>query len=190
MRVVCFYTDDNYKSEWLKLREDLIKYDLPYKVFEVKSAGSWQKNTQLKSRFLQSVLSIFDEPILYLDVDSRIVDKPILFENDLYCDIAAHIIDWSKHPKRKRNDMEFDSAVLYLRNNKRCKEIIDLWVDECDNNPTINDQKCLHKVITNNDCNFYNIPKEYCTIFDAMSDVRNPVIKQFQASRKYRKLVK
>lgn len=187
---VGYYTnDDLYKNEWEKLKKDLKKWKVSYHFEEIESRGSWQKNTQYKPKFILDKLKQYpNTPLLYLDVDSRVVREPCLFKklSKEVCDIAVHYIDWSLYKKEVKNSKILDSAVVYLSGTSKSFEIVQKWIECCKKYLHKWDQKCLQEVIDINysKIRLFNLPAEYCCIYDRMLEVDEPVIKQYQASRR------
>ena len=79
---------------------------------------------------------------------------------------------------------ELLSGTLYFKNCATTYEIVDKWIMACKEHPKLWDQVALDQVLK--DYPFFILPEEYCTIFDYMSDVEEPVIKHYQASRAVR----
>jgi hypothetical protein len=186
--VVAYYTPNTiYELHVKNLIESLKAQELSYKVVPVDNQGDWYKNTQYKPRFLLRMLDdLAPAPIVYVDADAVFCRYPSLFEElskDASVDVAAYVLDHNKF-RRKGTPPELLSGTLYFANNSKTREIIKLWIRECEGDPKLWDQVGLQRVLEN--FNFSLLPPEYCQIFDYMSSIKDPVIKHFQASRSAR----
>ena len=183
MIVVAYYTK-SYLSYVGNLIKSLNSFHIPYSIRCIEDQGSWQKNTQFKPRFILGKMKQFHpQPIVYVDVDAIFMHYPMLFDQLNY-DIGVHVLN--HHPKKpevKRNEML--SGTLYFGNTERSKVLVQRWIDECEKQPDVWDQKILQQVIGSD---FYNLPQEYCTIFDDLKQPAEPVIVHYQASRKVKSL--
>jgi len=185
--VVGYYTTNSlYEKEASRLISSLITHNVPYHITPVESKGNWYKNTQFKPTFLRNMLIKFsDYSIVYVDVDAEFLSYPDLFDQldaNPEVNIAVHLLD---HVKRGRNiDYEMLSGTVFLKNTEIVKKIVDNWITKCEASETLWDQVALAQVLK--DLPFSVLPEEYCTIFDYMSDVKDPVIRHYQASRRAR----
>lgn len=184
--VVAYYTIDNIYSKCARnFIKSAQKFNIPYMVTPIEHQGNWVKNTQYKATFLKQQLEkLKATSIVYVDIDAEFKESPDLFksldesENTL---LAAHNLD---HRKFGRGDkFELLSGTLFLKNCEQTYKIVENWEIECRNNPKIWDQKALENVLTKQKINYFPLPEEYCTIFDYMREVKNPVIVHYQASR-------
>jgi len=184
--VVAYYTVDNIYSRCAKkFIKSAQQFNIPYLITPIEHQGNWVKNTQYKATFLKQQLETLKATsLIYVDIDAEFHEDPGLFKlldesPDVL--IGAHNLDHSKFGRGNKHELL--SGTLYLKN---CKETYDLvveWEAECKQDPTIWDQKALEKVLTKKKINYHNLPEEYCTIFDYMKSVVNPVIVHYQASR-------
>lgn len=193
--IAYFTRDTPYEGEAAQLRANLDKFGLPNDIRGVPNMGSWQRNTQFKARFVQSILAEYPgRPCVYLDVDAEVVQTPTLFD-DLPCDIAA----------AKFGGHELLSGTLYLGATPKLNEIVATWVALCEEYPEkfpaglLNyhpgggdawDQRLLQIAINRTaGTHFVELPPAYTFIYDLSKerypDV-SPVIIHWAASRKYR----
>lgn len=178
--IVGYYTENtSYAEESKNLTASLDKLQLPYDVMGVPNQGTWQANTQYKAYFIQQMLSKhFPKNLLYLDVDAVVHKHPVLFDT-LLADIGVHYL----------RSTELISSTIYLRNNAAVAQLVDRWLTVCLKNPEVWDQKVLQSVINQSKdlkLKLVNLPPEYCKIFDTMAVIKDPVIEQFQASRRFK----
>lgn len=179
--VVGYYTENtSYAEESKNLVASLEKLQLPYDIVAVPNQGSWQANTQYKPYFLkQMLIKHFPKDLLYLDVDAVVHKHPVYFDHVNF-DIGVHYM----------RSIELISSTVYLRNNSCVSVLVDRWLHGCLKNPEIWDQKVLQAVINQSrdlPLKVGNLPPEYCKIFDIMAVIKDPVIEQFQASRRFKK---
>lgn len=191
MYVICsYYTKDSvYEKHAKRLIESLKRFSsLNYLVTPIESLGDWYKNTQYKPTFLKQMLEKFyPHSIVYVDADAEFLRYPEFFDKldtNSEVNIAIHILDHSKY-RRRNHPPEMLSGTIFLKNSKETSIIIDRWVKVCSGDPHLWDQVALSRVLQEH--KYHLLPEEYCTIFDYMSSVKNPVIKHFQASREAKK---
>lgn len=182
-----FTTGTLYEQEAGRLIKSLRQHQVPYCIEPVENKGDWYKNTQYKPTFLRQMLDRFKpKSIVYVDVDAEFLAYPALFDElDARPDVhvGAHLLD---HVKRGRPHAAFEllSGTLFFKNDDVSRTIIDRWVEKCTDAGTLWDQVALSTVLRG--LPYFVLPEEYCTIFDYMNDVVNPVIKHYQASRRAR----
>ncbi len=181
--VVGYYTKNTgYEEEVHHLRQSLARFNLPSDLVGIASQGSWQANTQYKAYFLKHMLTRhYPNDLLYLDADARVQQYPTLFDQVDF-DVGVYFFA----------NKELVSSTLYLRNNAKVYELLERWIICCFNQPDVWDQKLLHYAIQESEDLHLSVrllPPTYCQIFDLMKDVGQPVIEQFQASRRYKSQV-
>jgi len=188
--VCAYFTKDRiYINRAGKLIESLRKFKIPYEVCPIDTFNDWYKGTQYKPTFLNDMLKKYPQhSIVYVDVDAIFCKYPDLFDildtKRPEVNIAVHVLDHSKY-RRKNHPPELLSGTIFLRNSNETSIILQEWILELTKDNKLWDQRGLAKVLQNH--SFYNLPEEYCTIFDYMSSVKDPVIKHFQASRETRR---
>ena len=179
--VVAYYTKNTgYEEEVKHLVASLDNHKLKRDISGIESQGDWQANTHFKPYFIKQMLTKhFPSNLLYLDADARVEQHPKLLDSASY-DIGVHYKD----------NKELLGSMLYLRNNGKIFELIERWITCCFAQPQIWDQKILQYVIQESeDLNLIieHLPATYCQIFDLMRSAGEPVIQQFQASRRFKK---
>ena len=189
--VIAYYTrKTEYANHARKLIESLKKFNLSYEIEAIDSLGNWLRNTQYKPEFIKKMLEKYHPiPLVYIDVDAVFCSYPILFDNLTMlpgCNIAVHVLNHTKY-RRKDYPPELLSGTIFLKNNEIVNKIINEWIARCKADTELWDQRALKEVVGDK---FYDLPEEYCTIFDYMASVENPVIKHFAAARKHRILEK
>jgi len=181
--VVSYYTEGTYyAAEALRLSASLVFHKIPSNIEGIESRGDWYKNTQYKPKFLLQMMYQFpDKDIVWVDCDAEFLSYPYLFEH-LMGPLSVHVLD---HRKRDVNrEPELLSGTIFIKNSAEARRIIEAWASECSSTAQIWDQRALAAVIGDK---FEKLPAEYCTIYDTMSYIKSPVIKHYQASRRFRK---
>ncbi|WP_068470052.1 hypothetical protein [Candidatus Protochlamydia phocaeensis] len=178
-----YYTENTgYEEEIQHLKASLEHFDLPMDLVGIPTQGSWQANTQYKPYFIkQMLIRHYPKDILYLDADARVQQYPALFD---HVNFDLGVFYWK--------NKELISSTLYFANNAKVFELVERWITCSFENADIWDQKVLQYVIQESkdlDLRIYMLPPTYCKIFDLMQEIENPVIEQFQASRRLKKEV-
>ncbi|MEK0336819.1 MAG: putative nucleotide-diphospho-sugar transferase [Nitrosopumilus sp.] len=190
MWIICAYYTKNtvYENHAKSLAESLERLDLSHEIIPIDNRGDWYANMQYKPTFLKQALERnYPHSVIYVDVDAIFYRYPGFFnrlEEELGVNIAVHLLNHSKYG-RKNHPPELLSGTIFLKNTTETKQIIDEWIQECRKDPKLWDQRALATVLKR--YKYHLLPEEYCTIFDYMSSVKNPVIKHFQASREQRR---
>ena len=183
--VVAYYTRKTfYEDDMKRLLKSLKLYKIPYYIESINSLDSWAANTSYKPTFLKQMMKKFpDHNIVYIDCDAEFKSYPVLFD-DLDCEIAVHNFDKTQHPRITRLGFEILSGTIFFKNVKKVYDLIERWEGRCQRISHVWDQRHLENLIGKE---YYNLPPEYCTIFDVMSHIKNPVIVHYQTSRKVRR---
>lgn len=199
---IAYYTVNTpYQDEAAKLRTNLEAMGLEVEMTAFSSLGSWQKNTQLKSRFVRDrIVAHRVRPLVYLDVDAEVLSPPTLLDElaETDCDIAA----------AKFGGHELLSGTVYFGAGPKVLEVVDRWVALCDQYPEripggllphfprgdlAWDQRLLDVAIRQTPgVNFVELPPSYTFIFDLSRDRYpdvEPIILHSAASRRYRDAV-
>lgn len=161
--VIGYYTVDTpyeREKESLKLTLEALGYD--YDFIGVEHQGSWQKNTQLKSKVIQHFLDKYcNRHLLYLDVDSLVIQKLTVLET-IHADIAAvHFA----------NGNELLSGTVYFGGTQACRRVVEEWQQINDRYPDILpdkrvawDQRTLELAIKKTKCLYVELPQAYTWI--------------------------
>jgi hypothetical protein len=182
--VVAFYTENTgYQEEIKNLEASLKKHNIPMDLVAIPSQASWQANTHYKPYFIKQMMyRHFPKDILYLDADAVVQQYPVLFDH-FKGDVGVFFLE------RENQDEELVSSTLYFANNQRSLELVERWIACCIEYHTVWDQKVLQHIVYESgdlNINIVRLPPTYCQIFDLMKDAGQPVIEQFQASRRLR----
>jgi len=160
--VVGYYTKGTpYELEYRKLVVSLeaLEYEYDYKAID--SLGSWQKNTQVKAKIIEEMIIKHKRPILYLDVDAVMIQKPVLLDTVTTPIAAVHFADSG----------ELLSGTIYLTTKalptvKRWQAINALYPEVLPNGQLAWDQRTLKQAIRETECPFTELPQEYTWIIE------------------------
>lgn len=187
-----FTVDTPYEHEADVLKISLESLGYGYLVCGIPNQGSWQKNTQIKARFIQRMLGEHPgKPLLYLDVDAIMVQPPVLLDT-IRADLAAvHFI-------KPRGELL--SGTLYLGNTPRCNEVVQRWIslneqypETLPNGKEAWDQRTLAMAIKRTaGLRFVELPQEYTWITELTQrhyPGLNPVIMHTRGAKRFKNFV-
>ena len=119
--IVSFYTPDgDYPAHARQLTADCLKHGLEHCIVQKPSLKSWLGNCRVKPQFIKEMLLKHQRPILWIDVDSRIL-RPHTELNDPTWDIALHRSTTSTHRQWHVYMMGFNLGAL---------PVLDCWIDK------------------------------------------------------------
>jgi len=192
-KVVAYYTVDTpYEAEAEVLKASLESVGYSYLVCGVPNQGSWQKNTQLKAKFIQAMLDEHPgQPLLYLDVDAVMVKAPLLLDG-MKADIAA------VHFAGQR---ELLSGTVFFGNTVQCQRVVRRWIElnnrypeKLPNGKDAWDQRTLELAIKRiSGVKFVELPQEYTWIVELTQrrcpDCPFPVIMHTRGAKRFKRKV-
>lgn len=190
--VVAYFTVDTpYEAEAEVLKLSLESTGYSYLVCAVPNLGSWQRNTQLKARFLWKMIKEHPGvPLLYLDVDAVMVQPPVLLD-DLDADIGA--VHFAQRT-------ELLSGTLWLGGTEKTSEVIRKWIhlnrehpDTLPNGKEAWDQRTLALAIKRTPgVRFRELPQEYTWITELTQrhvPGLSPVILHTRGAKRFKRKV-
>lgn len=191
--IISYYTVNTpYQVEIQNLRKSLEEHELPYKFYPVPSRGSWIKNVQINEEIILMAMDDFPgKAIVSLDADAVVRLFPSLFL-DLKCEFAARYHEW---PKQARHELL--CSTMYFRDTPNTRAFLKDCLARYKQVPHTRQQPNMQAVFNGQwgetkwrkVLDFVNLPPQYCKIFDLMGDIKLPVIEQYQASRRFKKLI-
>ena len=179
--VVSFYTvGTGYESEAREMEATARAFGLVTDVRPVPNLGDWVHNCAMKPAFIRDRMQDYPgKPIVWLDADARVRQKPELFDAMANVDLACHY----------RHGVELLSGTLYLGATPGAKVLVDAWCAAQLLEPWVWDQRILQRVVESSpDVVVRELPASYVRVFDDPK-MGEPVIEHTQASRRLAKAV-
>ncbi|QVL57736.1 MAG: hypothetical protein KFB93_01285 [Simkaniaceae bacterium] len=188
--IISFYTENTpYEKEIEGLVSSCEKFNLPYSVDPMPNFGSWEKNCCFKPKYIQKKLFDLQKPVLWLDADAIVYQKPLLFET-LEADVALHSNPLlpDNHPSK------VNSGTLLFYPTSAAFSLLEKWDQETERllavDPEPWDQISLRNVLFQTDVNVHFLDSRYCRIFTKIKDddeLKSSFFIHFQASRTLKK---
>lgn len=158
------------------MRASLQRLGLDYRIDELPSRGSWDRNILITPEYVRDVMRDADGPVLYVDADAEFHSVP---EFDRGYDVQVHYL----------NGHELLDGTLWLANNAISRDLVDQWCSEV--RVGVWEQKTLQDILTRRtDIRVNRLAPEYCFIYDtsrALHPGVEPIIEHHQASRRLKK---
>lgn len=152
--VISFYTQDwKYPQFARRLIHDCHCLDIPHRIEERLSTGSYLRNTCMKPKFIWEKLIELKSPILWIDCDGSLCERPTFFDG-LDCDMAAKRMP----PARVRT---WHVGTLWLNYTPAVMSFMERWMK---NTGAISDESALEKTWREQPINVVDIPPEYFVI--------------------------
>ena len=181
---VSFYTrNSGYEKEVKNLKISCQKFNLFTDIVPIDSQGTWEKNCFYKSRFLLKMFEKHQKPIVWVDADAIIVQKPLLFET-LTEDIGVRVL----HDFPPKHYSKVLSGTIYLNNTQNTYKLLQFWERESQELIKNKEDKLWDQIALQNailkmgKLSVFYLPPEYGDIYDHPLS-QNPVILHYQASR-------
>ncbi|MCB1072879.1 MAG: hypothetical protein KDK96_07250 [Chlamydiia bacterium] len=188
--IISFYTENTpYEKEAEDLAASCEKFNLPHEIDPMPNFGSWEKNCCFKPKYILKKLSDLQKPVLWLDADAIVYQKPTLFES-LETDVALH----SNHSLPENHPSKVNSGTLLFYPTPASFSLLEKWDQETerlleeDSEPW--DQISLRNVLFKSDVRIYFLDSCYCRIFtkiESEDELKNSFFIHFQASRTLKK---
>jgi hypothetical protein len=174
----------------------LIKWNLPYHVFEKPNLGNWAINSRQRPLYIKEAMKMFPgENIVWIDTDAKILQYPeLLFKIPETYDIGVNYLKWKEHYGRSddKNKIEILDGTSYYKNSSSMLIFIDEWIQRSVKVGK-NHRHVLDEMIKEQkDKNIFLIPRDYCYITTKPDGtqptipLKDPIIAHFQASRQAR----
>ena len=163
--LISFYSDIEEKTYYsdnaTRLREECKTLDIQCSIQHKESMGSYQLNCLSKPQFILDMLDEFKQPLLWMDVDSRLHKTPDIFDQfdesvDMVLATANGMLSGMK------------ASPLYFNNTDKAKEFINAWIastkDILENNVGVFDHEPLFGLIPTfiKKMNIGYVGSEYC----------------------------
>lgn len=184
--IVSFYTENTgYEREADFLMRSCVAHGMPFDIQALPAKESWIENCSMKPGFILDMMGKYpDRPIVWLDADATIEQRPLMFEKigpsiDFACCHTEFI---------KEVGMQVASGMLYFAPTPKAKDLVVRWNYRCKEDIDVWDQAHLQSIMMAWDGKRTILPDAYCHLFDnGKEPVGGVVIMQHQASRRLRK---
>lgn len=190
--IVSYYTENTpYEEEIKGLIESCKKLNLPTSMDPIPNFGTWEKNCCFKPKYILKKLLDLQSPVLWIDADAIVYQKPTLFET-LEADVAVRIIEEvpNTHPSK------MTSGTLFFNHTPKAIEVLQEWDEETENllqtDPELWDQISLRNVLLRSSATVYPLDARYCQVYNRIEDeetLKNSLVIHFQASRTLKKVL-
>jgi hypothetical protein len=195
---ISFYTPDNAYAKVFneRLGRSLKEIpDIPNKIYQVSSRGSWLNNIAIKPEIIKRAMFETQKNILWVDADAMFTTYPKLMDTvPDNCDLMYHTLDHSVWYGTNTNRMEIFNGTIYLRNNVKTHVLLDEWIARCAINPRLGEHRHFESLVMDSrDIVTYDLPHQYAYITSLPNgdkprvEVVDPIICHYQASRQHRK---
>ncbi|HSX26362.1 MAG TPA: hypothetical protein VLE89_05075 [Chlamydiales bacterium] len=189
--VISYFTRATpYEKDAAQLKASCEKVGVEYSIEGIDSFGKWHEHICYKPTFIHQKLKELKRPLLWVDADGELVQKPILFST-LDCDLSLRCFDQlpPDHP------CYLLTSTVYFNYNPITLSLTQLWAEECRRalqetpNLEISDQVTLQSVLATTPHHFHPLPPGYAALFEEKLPADQLFIVQHQASRLYKKLI-
>lgn len=188
--IISFYTENTpYEKEAEDLATSCEKFNLPYEIDPMPNFGSWEKNCCFKPKYILKKLSDLQKPVLWLDADAIVYQKPTFFET-LETDVALH----SNPTLPENHPSKVNSGTLLFYPTPATFSLLEKWDQETERlleeDPEPWDQISLRNVLFKADVRIHFLDSCYCRIFTKIQnedELKNSFFIHFQASRTLKK---
>lgn len=131
MRVISYYTNDEYKRQAELMAETAVLVGLSPILYAMPDEGVWWKNTNQKCEVVRkALLEKPDEPVLFQDADTRFLQYPALLRS-VDADFAVYFIVAGKPGVPSGGTMWF--------NGRRALPLVEEWCRNVKKNPERDD---------------------------------------------------
>lgn len=149
MHVVSFYTGEgDYARFAANLRASCERFGVPCTIDALETTGDWGKNNALKPRFVLEKALKIKEPVVWLDVDCELCERPDLFEKPRHdfmiynfaCD--PDVRAYQRNPER----INPAGGVFLVNTTGPGRQLLYRWAEACDQMPEFRDDRVLAHV--------------------------------------------
>lgn len=188
--IVSFYTKNTgYEKEIEGLIDSCKKFNLKTSIDAIANLGSWEKNCSFKPKYILKKLTTLKCPILWLDADAIVFQKPSIFET-LKADIALFVAQ----DLPDNHHSKISSGTLFINYTPSALHILKEWVEETDRlfqaDPFLWDQVSLRNVLLRSKGEIHPLDERYYQVFDKIKDeseLKKAFFIHYQASRTLKK---
>ncbi|MDE3045252.1 MAG: hypothetical protein KGJ02_01210 [Verrucomicrobiota bacterium] len=185
-----------YEKDAQELLHSCHRHGVEIDLEPVDSLGSWDRNCCYKPTFILRKLRQHQRPVVWVDADALLLQKPSLFDT-LTCDLAVRIC-----PDRDPSDPgKVLTGTVYVAPTEAGINLLQTWIEVCEEalasrapGQEVWDQICLRAILQHLKPagTIVSLPIPYCAVSDAPEDQPSKkkwVIVHHQASRLYKKFI-
>ena len=165
IKIISFYSDiegTTYYSDHAKrLKQECESLSIPHDIREKESLGSYQANCLSKPAYILERLEEYNEPLVWMDIDSRIHKTLDIFDTfDESVDVVFATANGEISGMK--------ASPLYFGNTSEAKRFIETWIhlgkDILENNKGVFDHEPLFALIPAfaNNMNIKFVGPDYC----------------------------
>lgn len=131
--LISFYTPDwKYPHHAERLKRECEALGVPYKIEELKSTGSYLRNTCLKPQYILDCLKELKSPVLWVDVDASLLRREMFY---IQADFAAR-------PMSPDRDRTWHVGTMWFNYTPAMIEFLEKWIENTGN---LSDESALEK---------------------------------------------
>lgn len=156
--IVSFFTPTwEYKTHASRLIKECEFLGLDYLIEEMEPTGSWLGNTRLKPKFILSAMTRLDRPLLWIDVDGSIYEKPSILQYATQDFMGRH--------QRTGPRRTWHVGTMFFNNTENGKWLLQEWAERA-NVATGSDEAVFESVWIESTRNlsYAELPEEYFRI--------------------------
>ena len=170
--LISFYTNDwKYPQHAERLKAECESFGVPYKIEQLKSTGSYLKNTCLKPQFILDCLNDLKSPVLWVDVDASLLGKPETPIKRNYVDVfdgyeiksvevLGELPDFAAKRMSEERDRTWHVGTMWFNYKPNVIEFLEKWIANTGN---LSDESALEKTWQDDGwmLDTFDLPKEY-----------------------------
>jgi hypothetical protein len=127
MKIISFYSDtinSNYYSQSaFRLKHDCERLKLDYHIENLQGHSEYKKNCKMKPSFILDCIKKFNQPVVWLDCDSRIVKAP------QFLDLER--VDYAGVKRGGNDDPVMIASTLYFNTTDSSLKLLEEWSRRC-----------------------------------------------------------
>jgi len=141
MKIISFYSDtanSNYYSRSASmLKKDCERLKLDYHIENLQGHSEYKRNCKMKPGFILACIKKFNQPVVWLDCDSRIVKTPF-FEN-------LQSVDYAGVKRGGDADPTMIASTLFFNTTESSIKLLEEWARRCE--LTENSERADHSIL-------------------------------------------
>lgn len=141
MKIISFYSDTTnssyYSQSAFSLKSDCVRLKLDYHIENLQGHSEYKKNCKMKPGFILECIKKFNQPVVWLDCDSRIVKTPS-FEN-------LQSVDYAGVKRGGDNDPTMIASTLFFNTTESSIKLLEEWARRCSLNE--NSEMADHSIL-------------------------------------------